>query len=101
VFFTRTLRRKQSLDKNAKENRKSHGRGVPEKLPVCRCAPLCEKVSWEDPQIFPAYRSKSNSAKDAQSASGEHFIASQEISATFKQHICDMQFNVVAVALKS
>jgi len=27
------------------------------------------------------------------------FIASQEISATFKQHICDMQFNVVAVAL--
>jgi hypothetical protein len=29
------------------------------------------------------------------------FIASQEISATFKQHICDMQFNVVAVALKS
>ena len=28
-------------------------------------------------------------------------IASQEISATFKQHICDMQFNVVAVALKS
>ena len=23
------------------------------------------------------------------------------ISATFKQHICDMQFNVVAVALKS
>jgi hypothetical protein len=84
-----------------KKNRKSHGRGVPEKLPVCRCAPLCKKVSWEDPQIFPAYRSKSNSAKDAQSASGEHFIASQEISATFKQHICDMQFNVVAVALKS
>ena len=39
-----------------KKNRKSHGRGVPEKLPVCRCAPLCEKVSWEDPQIFPAYR---------------------------------------------
>ena len=30
-----------------------------------------------------------------------HIIASQEISATFKQHICDMQFNVVAVALKS
>ena len=30
-----------------------------------------------------------------------HFIASQEISATFKQHIGDMQFNVVAVALKS
>ena len=30
-----------------------------------------------------------------------NFIASQEISATFKQHICDMQFNVVAVALKS
>ena len=29
------------------------------------------------------------------------FIASQEISATFKQHICDMQFNTVAVALKS
>jgi len=29
------------------------------------------------------------------------FIASQEISATFKQHICDMQFNAVAVALKS
>jgi len=29
------------------------------------------------------------------------FIARQEISATFKQHICDMQFNVVAVALKS
>ena len=28
-------------------------------------------------------------------------IASQEISATFKQHICDMQFNVAAVALKS
>ena len=28
-------------------------------------------------------------------------IASQEISATFKQHICDMQFNVVAIALKS
>ena len=28
-------------------------------------------------------------------------IASQEISATFKQHICDMQYNVVAVALKS
>ncbi|CBK99844.1 hypothetical protein FP2_25290 [Faecalibacterium prausnitzii L2-6] len=28
-------------------------------------------------------------------------IASREISATFKQHICDMQFNVVAVALKS
>ena len=28
-----------------------------------------------------------------------HIIASQEISATFKQHICDMQFNVVAVAL--
>ena len=27
-------------------------------------------------------------------------IASQEISATFKQHICDMQFNAVAVALK-
>ena len=35
-----------------KKNRKSHGRGVPEKLPVCRCAPLCKKVSWEDPQIF-------------------------------------------------
>jgi hypothetical protein len=31
----------------------------------------------------------------------EIFIANQEISATFKQHICDMQFNVVAVALKS
>jgi len=31
----------------------------------------------------------------------EFLIASQEISATFKQHICDMQFNVVAVALKS
>ena len=30
-----------------------------------------------------------------------HSIASQEISATFKRHICDMQFNVVAVALKS
>ena len=30
-----------------------------------------------------------------------HFIASQEIRATFKQHICDMQFNAVAVALKS
>ena len=29
------------------------------------------------------------------------FIASQEISATSKQHICDMQFNAVAVALKS
>jgi len=29
------------------------------------------------------------------------FIASQEISATFKQHICDMQFNAVAVALKN
>ena len=29
------------------------------------------------------------------------FIARQEISATFKQHICDMQFNVVAAALKS
>ena len=29
------------------------------------------------------------------------FIANQEISATFKQHICDMQFNIVAVALKS
>jgi len=28
-------------------------------------------------------------------------IASQEISAAFKRHICDMQFNVVAVALKS
>jgi len=28
-------------------------------------------------------------------------IASQEISATSKQHICDMQFNAVAVALKS
>ena len=28
------------------------------------------------------------------------FIARQEISATFKQHICDMQFNAVAVALK-
>ena len=35
-----------------------------------------------------------------ESSSGA-FIASQEISATFKQHICDMQFNVVAVALKS
>ena len=38
-------------------------------------------------------------------ASGEtaHFaiIASQEISVTIKQHICDMQFNAVAVALKS
>ena len=31
----------------------------------------------------------------------EFLIASQEISATFKQHICDMQFNAVAVALKS
>ena len=30
-----------------------------------------------------------------------YFIASQEISATFKQHICDMPFNAVAVALKS
>ena len=30
-----------------------------------------------------------------------YFIASQEISATFKQHICDMQFNAVAVALKT
>jgi hypothetical protein len=30
-----------------------------------------------------------------------HFIASQEISATFKQHIGDMQFNIVAVALKN
>jgi len=29
------------------------------------------------------------------------FIASQKISATVKQHICDMQFNAVAVALKS
>ena len=29
------------------------------------------------------------------------FIASQEISAPSKQHICDMQFNAVAVALKS
>jgi hypothetical protein len=29
------------------------------------------------------------------------FIASQEISATQKQHICDMQSNAVAVALKS
>ena len=29
------------------------------------------------------------------------FIASQEISATSKQHSCDMQFNAVAVALKS
>ena len=29
------------------------------------------------------------------------FVASQEISTTFKQHICDMQFNAVAVALKS
>jgi hypothetical protein len=29
-----------------------------------------------------------------------NFIASQEISATSKQHICDMQFNAVAVALK-
>ena len=29
------------------------------------------------------------------------FIASQEISATSKQHIRDMQFNAVAVALKS
>ena len=28
-------------------------------------------------------------------------IAGQEISATFKQYICDMQFNAVAVALKS
>jgi hypothetical protein len=28
-------------------------------------------------------------------------IASQEISAISKQHICDMQFNAVAVALKS
>jgi len=27
------------------------------------------------------------------------FIASQEINAVFKQHICDMQFNAVAVAL--
>lgn len=27
--------------------------------------------------------------------------AGQEISATFKQYICDMQFNAVAVALKS
>jgi len=29
------------------------------------------------------------------------FIASQEISAAVKQHICDMQFNAVAVELKS
>ena len=29
------------------------------------------------------------------------FIASQEISATFKQHICDMQFADVACALKT
>ena len=28
----------------------------------------------------------------------EFLIARQEMSATFKQHICDMQFNVVAVA---
>ena len=30
-----------------------------------------------------------------------NFIARQESSATSKQHICDMQFNAVAVALKS
>ena len=29
------------------------------------------------------------------------FIARQKIRATWKQHICDMQFNAVAVALKS
>ena len=28
-------------------------------------------------------------------------IANQEINATSKQHLCDMQFNVVAVALRS
>jgi hypothetical protein len=27
-------------------------------------------------------------------------IASQEIRATFKQHLCDLQFNVVAVAFR-
>ena len=62
--------------------------GVPEKLPVCRCAPLCEKVSWEDPQIFPAYRSKSNSAKDAQSASGEHFKWLQPTGITGCRNSC-------------
>ena len=30
-----------------------------------------------------------------------NFIARQESSATSKQHSCDMQFNAVAVALKS
>ena len=74
--------------KMPKKNRKSHGRGVPEKLPVCRCAPLCEKVSWEDPQIFPAYRSKSNSAKDAQSASGEHFKWLQPTGITGCRNSC-------------
>ena len=29
------------------------------------------------------------------------FIARKEIRATVKQHICDMQFNAVTVALKS
>jgi hypothetical protein len=38
---------------------------------------------------------------ESRTASGRTFIASQEINTTFKQHICDMQFNVVAVALKS
>ena len=30
-----------------------------------------------------------------------YFIASQEINAASKRHLCDMQFNDVAVALKS
>jgi len=34
-------------------------------------------------------------------SASEIFIASQEIRATSKQHIYDMQFNAVAVALKS
>ena len=34
------------------------------------------------------------------SAEKRHLSQVKKISATFKQHICDMQFNVVAVALK-
>ena len=40
-------------------------------------------------------------AKRSNESPSGAFIARQEISATFNQHICDMQFNVVAVALKS
>jgi hypothetical protein len=52
-------------------------------------------------ELMPTISVKKGTAERLRALRCTLFIASQEISATFKQHICDMQFNVVAVALKS